>query len=157
MMSSPMITYYTGQSDAVADVFTRAVHDLAGEHYGAEQLAAWAPRPIDYAHWRRRCELKRPFLYVDGDTVCGFLELDPDGHIDCHYVHPDHHRRGIGGRLLRHVVHLADALPLPRLVVEASHLAKGLYLKHGFRVVRANRVVRRGVSFENWLMERSTG
>lgn len=150
-----MITYYAGQSDAVADVFTEAVHRLAGSHYTPEQIAAWAPRPVDYGAWRNRCELKRPFLFVRDGIVCGFLELDPDGHIDCHYVHPDHHRRGIGTALLRHAIDVAESMRLPRLYVEASHLAKGLYLQHGFRVVSPHEVGRRGVRIENWQMERA--
>ena len=152
-----MIQYYRGQSRAVADIFHRAIHQTASAAYTPEQIQAWAPLPINYDYWRARCELKRPFLWVDEDgTVGGFLELDSDGHIDCHYTHPDFNRRGIGSALLRHAIQIATELALPRLYVEASHLAKGLYLKHGFAVVRANEVTRNGATLQNWIMERRT-
>lgn len=150
-----MITTYAGQSDQIAEIFDRAVHEIASTMYPPEQIAAWAPRPIDYERWRTRCNEKQPFVYLDGERVCGFLELDPDGHIDCHYVHPEFHRRGIGGALLEHAIGIATESRWPRLYVEASHIAKGLYLKHQFRVVRPNRVERRGVTLENWIMERT--
>lgn len=150
-----MITYYNGQSAAVANIFYAAVHETAIEHYSPEQINAWAPLPIDYDYWRHKCELKRPFLYVDGDAICGFIEFDPDGHIDCHYIAPEFSRQGVGGKLLLHVLNMADSLQLPRVYVEASHLAKGLYLKHGFRVVRPNQAERGGVVIENWIMERT--
>lgn len=149
-----MIQDYNGQFAAVAEVFYEAVHRTAAEHYTAEQINAWAPLPIDYDRWRVRCEQKRPYLYCRGDVVCGFIELDTDGHIDCHYVHPDYNRMGIGSALLRHVLQIAADLELPKLFVEASHVAKGLYLKHGFDVIRANDVRVGNVSMQNWMMER---
>lgn len=149
-----MITYYAGQCREIADIFHGAVHRVASARYTAEQVEAWAPTPVDHAYWKLRCELKRPFVSLDAGRLTGFLEFDPDGHIDCHYVHPDRNRRGIGAALLRHVLDLADALALPRVYVEASHIARGLYLRHGFRVESANLVTRRGVTFENWKMER---
>ncbi len=149
-----MIHYYNGQSRAVADIFQSAVHQTASSCYTVQQVNAWAPSPIDYDHWRARCELKRPFLYVRDDTICGFIELDNDGHIDCHYVHPDFNRLGIGSALLKHVIQIAADMNFPKLYVEASHLAKGLYLKHGFTTVRTNEVIRDGVVLENWILER---
>lgn len=151
-----MIQYYNGQFRAVADIFHGAIHQTAAACYTPEQIHAWAPVPIDYDYWRARCELKRPFLCLHDDgTICGFIELDSDGHIDCHYTHPDFNRKGIGATLLRHVIQIAADLSLPRLYVEASQLAKGLYLRHGFDIVRPNQVTRNGVALENWIMERA--
>jgi len=149
-----MIQYYNGQSRAVAEIYHSAIHRTASAYYTQSQTDAWAPTPIDYERWRARCELKRPFLYVEADTICGFIELDSDGHIDCHYVHPDFNRRGIGSALLKHVLRIARDLQMPRLFVEASHLAKGLYLKHGFQLIRSSQVTVRGVVLENWVLER---
>jgi putative acetyltransferase len=149
-----MITYYCGEHKALADLFTRSVHELARQEYSTEQLYAWAPEPVDYLYWKYRCELKRPFLYKVGKSVAGFIELDPDGHIDCHYVHPDFTRQGIGSALLLHVIDIAQHLSLPRLYVEASHLIKPLYLKQGFICLRTNQVIRNGVQLENWIMEK---
>jgi putative acetyltransferase len=149
-----MIEEYSGQYIAVADLFHEAVHRTASSCYTPEQLEAWAPRPVDYERWRVRCESKRPFLHRDGDSVLGFIEFEADGHIDCHYVHPDHNQMGIGSALLRHVIRIAGELRLPGLFVEASHVAKGLYLKHGFDVVRPNEVTLGDVTLQNWIMEK---
>lgn len=149
-----MITYYTGQYQTIAVIYKRAIHELAKEHYSPEQLNAWSSPEINYEYWNWRCKLKRPFVYYDRETICGFIEFDPDGHIDCHYVLPEYSRQGIGGALLRHVLEIAAGMRLARVYVEASHLAKGLYLKHGFSVVRPNQVERNGVTLDNWIMER---
>jgi len=149
-----VIDYYSGQHRQIAEIFYDAIHNAASACYEPEQIAAWAPLPVNYERWKWRCELKRPFVYLVDDKVVGFIELDSDGHIDCHYVRSDYARRGIGGMLLEHVLQIGDELQLPRLYVEASHLAKGLYLKHGFEVVRPNVVERNGVQLDNWIMER---
>lgn len=150
-----MIEHYGGQFRAVAEIFSGAIHQVAKSAYTLEEIAAWAPMPIDYEHWRVRCEFKRPFLFVEDGHILGFIELDSDGHIDCHYVHPDYNRQGIGGALLEHAIAVATSFGVNRLHVEASHIAKGLYLKHGFQTVQANKVRRLGVTLANWIMERT--
>lgn len=149
-----MIRYYQGESRELAELFYAAVHQTAAEAYSDIQIAAWARLPIDYSYWSDRCALKRPFIYDLDGQVAGFIEFDPDGHIDCHYVLPRFNRRGIGGALLQHVIDLAGRLQIERVYVEASHLAKGLYLRHGFQVLHENDVQRNGVVLQNWSMER---
>jgi len=46
----------------------------------------------------------------------GFLELDPDGHIDCAYVNPDFKRRGIMTRLVKHAIEACLARGLNQLI-----------------------------------------
>ena len=152
-----MIRFYQGESRELAELFVAAVHQTAAACYEPEQLNAWAPLPIDYPYWDARCALKRPFIYEVDEAIAGFIEFDPDGHIDCHYVHPHFNRRGIGGALLRHVLNLGARLQMPRIYVEASHVARGLYEKHEFEVVCQNEVERRGVILHNWTMQRYLG
>lgn len=149
-----MIQYYNGEYKEIAEIFRDAVHQIAKIYYTEEQVNAWCPLIINYEWWKWRCELKRPFLYWDSDIIAGFIEFDDGGHIDCHYVRSEYNRKGIGGILLRHVLNIADNLNQEKTFVEASHVAKGLYLKHGFIVVRDNEVMRRGVILNNWIMER---
>ncbi|TWT62531.1 GNAT family N-acetyltransferase [Rubinisphaera italica] len=148
-----MIQHYAGQSNEIAELFYRSIHEIACSAYSEDQLNAWAPYPIDYDRWKYRCELKRPFLYVIEEQIAGFIELDPDGHIDCHYVHPNFTRRGVATALLNHVMEIALQLEFDRLFVEASHVIRPLYEKQGFTVVKANQVERHGIVLENWIME----
>lgn len=149
-----MIRYYQGDSESIAQLFTAAIHRSGRHHYTPEQLHAWAPLKIDLAYWHHRCELKRPFIYVHNSHTLGFIELDPDGHIDCHYVHPDHQRRGIGQALLRYAENVAHSMRIPRLFVEASKMARGLYERNGFSLLRSNSAVVRDVHLENYIMEK---
>jgi ribosomal protein S18 acetylase RimI-like enzyme len=146
-----------GDHRAIAEIFTRAVHEIASEVYTREQCLAWSAPEPNYEHWQRRCELKRPFVAVTGREISGFLELDPDGHIDCAYIHPKYQRQGIMTALVRHAINTCLAFNIRRLYVDASICARPMFEKVGFRVIRENIVHIRGVELLNYKMEQLAG
>lgn len=149
-----MIRHYDNQFQSVADIFAKAIHSIPTDIYTKEQQNAWCSLPVDYEYWKWRCELKRPFLYTDGDVVVGFLELDSDGHIDCVYTHPNYQRKGVAQALLSNAIEICDELNIERMYVEASHLIRPLFEKNGFTLTSPNVVIRNGVALPNWFMER---
>ena len=151
-----MIKHYNGEYKAIATIFRNAIYKTAISYYSQEQILAWCPREINYNYWQWRCELKRPFVYWRNDNVVGFIEFDCNGHIDCHYVNPEYNRQGIGGELLRHVIQISVELNMDKIFVEASHIAKGLYLKNGFTEICLHKVIRHGVIIDNWILERKS-
>jgi ribosomal protein S18 acetylase RimI-like enzyme len=142
-----------GDHLAIAEIFPRAVHEIASEVYSQEQCLAWSDKEPNYEHWKRRCELKRPFVFVVDGKIGGFLELDPDGHIDCAYIHPEHKRRGIMTALVRHTMDTCFAFRLKRVYVEASICAKLMFEKCGFRVITENWVNIKGTELLSFKME----
>ena len=145
--------FQRGDHTAIAEIFTNAVHQIASEVYTLEQCLAWSSLQIDYDHWKRRCELKRPFVAVTDSEISGFLELDPDGHVDCAYVNPKFKRRGIMTGLVRHAVDTCFAFKINRVCVDASICAKPLFEKVGFTVIREHIVTINGVDLLNFKME----
>lgn len=146
--------YQHGDHEAIAEIFTSAVHEIASKDYTREQCLAWSDPEPNYEHWKKRCELKRPFVIAIGEEVAGFLELDPDGHIDCAYIHPGFQRRGLMMRLVEHAVATCFALNINRVYVEASLCAKPMFEKCGFRTIEEQLVDVKGVLLKNYRMER---
>ncbi|WP_309399078.1 GNAT family N-acetyltransferase [Cerasicoccus maritimus] len=138
---------------AIAEIFPRAVHEIACAVYTPEQCHAWTVNKPNPEHWRRRCERKQPFVYERDSEVVGFLELDPDGHIDCAYVHPKAARQGVATALIQHAITVAFERGLDRLHVEASICSKPVFAKQGFDVLYKNHVNIRGVDLINYKME----
>lgn len=145
--------YEDGDHEAIAEIYSRAVHEIASKDYSDEQCQAWAPRIPAVDHWKSCCERKRPIVAVLDSHVAGFLELDDDGHIDCAYVNPDYQRRRIMTQLVAHAVRICFEQELPRVYVEASICARPLFEKLGFRVVQDNPVEINGVGLQNFLMD----
>lgn len=145
--------YQRGDHSAIAEIFTKAIHEIACEMYSPEQCLAWSDREPNPGHWKKRCELKRPFVAVVGFEIAGFLELDPDGHIDCAYVHPDYKRRGIMTALVNHAVVTSFNMGRERVYVEASLCLRPLLEKIGFAVVCENMAMIRGRELQNYRME----
>ena len=146
--------YQHGDHTAIAEIFTAAVHEIASEHYTPEQCLAWSDREPNPEHWKKRCERKRPFVAIMDSEIAGFLELDPDGHIDCAYIHPKFQRRGIMTWLVEHAVHTCFSSNIQRVYVDASICAKPMFEKIGFKTLRENIVTVKGVALLNYQMER---
>ena len=146
--------YQPGDHEAIAEIFTRAIHEIASEAYTPAQCLAWAARKPNAEFWATRCATKQPFVYIVNGRVAGFLELDPDGHIDCMYVHPEHARRGIASSLIDTAVEACKAMAVSKLYVEASHCARPVFAKKGFVVVADFEVEANGEKLPNFKMER---
>lgn len=145
--------YQPGDHGMIAEIFTRAIHEIACRDYGPEQCEAWSGKIPNPEHWKLRCDSKQPFVFIRDGRIAGFLELDPDGHIDCTYVHPDHQRRGIASALIRHAIEVSLARGVTRLHVEASIGARPVFENLGFIVIEEQTVTIRGVDLVNYRME----
>ena len=145
--------YRNGDHLAISTIFPEAIYEIASEVYSEEQINAWTKRKPDPAHWQKRCLKKQPFVYELGGRVVGFLELDPDGHIDCMYVHPSAKRRGIASELIQKAIEVTKEKGLRKVFVEASICAKPVFEKKGFEVVNEQTVEIRGVGLKNFKME----
>jgi len=149
--------YRENDAREIAELFRDTVHSVNSRDYTREQLAVWAPQEIDYEHWKRRLDEKRPVVAEISEKIVGFAELDPDGHIDCFYVHKDYQRRKIGQRMLDGITRNAKGIGIRRLYSEVSITAVPFFEKNGFRMVKENTVLRNGIPLRNYVMEKHLG
>jgi putative acetyltransferase len=150
-------SYRAADCHAIADLFHAAVHAIDDSAYSAAEQEAWAPTPPDYAAWQLRLAQRQPWVALQDARVVGFIELEPDGHIDCLYVHPALQRQGIAGRLLQHLMQEAKKRGIAQLHVEASAVARPFFEARGFALQARNSVVRRGQTLINYRMVRMPG
>ena len=80
--------------------------------------------------------------------------LEGDGHLDMLFVRANAVGRGVGRRLYEAVEREARGQDLERISTEASITARPFFERRGFRVVREQTVSRRGVSLNNFVMEK---
>ena len=146
--------YVPADLDSLIGVFREAVRRIAIRDYTQGQVMAWAPDAVDRASWGARRASRPTWVAVIDGAVAGFTDLEPDGHIDMMYVHPDHQGRGVVAALLRQVETEAARLGLGRLHTDASITARPFFERKGFRVVAPQTVSLRGQDFINYRMEK---
>lgn len=144
--------------DALIELFRAAVRRVASRDYTPAQLMAWAPDRIDREPWVARYERRPAWVAeIDGGVPVGFSDLEPDGHLDMMYVHPDHQGRGIATALLAQVEQAAHERGIDNLYTHASLTARPFFERRGFTLIRQQMVTVRGQSFINFRMEKTLG
>jgi len=146
--------YQNGDCEALADIFTRAVRQIARRDYSPAQIAAWAPEERDLNEFAARRSGKPTFVAEYKGKVAGFTDLDGEGHIDMFYVSPDFQRRGVGSAMLRFVTARAQSERCKRLYGEVSITARPVFERHGFKVLAYQTVETNGQALGNYRMEK---
>ena len=158
MTDAILIRSYRPQEAArLLEIFRGAVRSAGARDYDAAQVAAWASAEIDAAAWAARRVAKPTYVAERSGEVAGFIDLEPDGHIDMLYVDAAHQRRGVASALIGHVEGLARIAGLARLYTEASLTARPVFARRGFMVLASQTVRTRGQSFVNLRMEKRLG
>jgi putative acetyltransferase len=134
-------------------IYADAVDALGPAAYTAVQVDVWkgfAARPdfeafiLDHHTY---------IALLDGEPV-GFCGIDDAGHIASVYVRPERCGRGIGTALLRRVLRRHPAPCSGRYYAEASVFSLHLFERCGFSRSGPEQVVRDGVVFERFPVER---
>ncbi len=139
---------------AVANVFTDAVHGLAGTHYGPSQRAAWAPKPPDLNVWAARLQGLTTLLAESERGLAGFLSFEANGHIDLLFTAPRYARHGVASALYAHAEATLRQAGVAELFTEASLVSRPFFEKHGYRVEEEQVVVRNGVKLNRFAMRK---
>jgi len=147
--------YTSDMARQVTDVFYESVHGIDYSIYSDAQKNAWAQLPRQYDSWVMRLMFKQPYVAMVNEQMVGFIELDPDGHIDCMYALPEFQRQGVGSALYAHLLEQAEMKKMKRLYVEASFVARPFFEAKGFHLVEENQIDREGEVITNFTMELS--
>jgi putative acetyltransferase len=139
---------------AVVELLRASVRRIARRDYSEEQVLAWAPDEVDWEARARRHSSRPTWVAEIGGAVAGFADLEPDGHVDFMYVHPEHQRVGVASALWRTIEAAARDLRVPRLFAEVSITARPFFEAQGFRLVAEQTVQRRGEALTNYRMEK---
>lgn len=150
---APSIRRFTpGMESDLRAVFYSAVREGCMHDYSPEQLAAWAPDDYDQQSWDERLHELRPFVAMLGSRIVGYADLQESGYIDQFYVHGQHQHQGIGQALMKSILHAGRGKR--RLYLYVSRTARPFFERKGFIVVESREVERRGVTLQNYFMER---
>ena len=148
--------YQDGDAKFLSRIYYNTIHTVDARDYTKEQIDAWAPWSSvqDYSGWQEKLEKIKPFVALINDKIVGFAEFEPNGHIDCFYVHHEFQGSGVGSALIHEIEKEAVDKSISRVYAEVSITAKPFFEAKGFHVVKQQAATIRGVELINFVMEK---
>lgn len=148
--------YSSADAAEMSELYYESARELGARRYSHEQVAAWAPAPVDPSTVHARASDGRTTLVAvdDRGRLVGYGDLESDGHIDHLYCRPEAAGTGVAATLLEELITRARDSGIERLYVEASELARGLFERRGFTVLHRRDFDVRGVAIHNYAMEK---
>ncbi|KRN75254.1 hypothetical protein IV73_GL000414 [Weissella kandleri] len=142
---------------SIVDIFFNSIHAV-DSYYSIEQLNAWGnldKKAELITKWEYSLQNTYTLVAILDDGVVGFSNIDNDGYIDLMYVSPDYQNKRIATTLLKYLEDYAHRMGLKELTVNASAVAKNMFIKQGFRIVAKQSVVKNNVEMYNYKMYKS--
>ena len=143
--------YESSDCEEMTKLFYDTVHTVNAADYRQEQLDVWATGQVDLDAWDASFREHYTVVAEFGDRIIGFGDIDSTGYLDRLYVHKDHQREGVG-RAICDV--LENAFDVDLITTHASITAKSFFESCGYRVVKAQQVLRGGIALTNFVMEK---
>ena len=141
-------------TEALAQIFTRAVRQTAARDYTQAQLDVWAPDRPDIESFAARHRTMPAFVAEEDGVLAGFTDLNATGYIDMLYVDPAFARRGVARVLIATLEARARKQKMPRLHARASVTARPVFERLGFTVIAPFLMEFRGQNFQTYLVEK---
>lgn len=143
--------YRSADCGVLARLYYDTVHRVNLGDYTQAQVDAWATGEVDLKGWDRSLSAHTTLVAEAGGEIVGFGDMDAGGYLDRLFVRWDVQRKGVASALCDG---LEGAVAAPFYSTHASITARPFFQGRGYRVVREQRVERRGVALTNFLMEK---
>ena len=148
--------YRPGEETELWRLCRDAIRFVNARDYTPAQIQRWAPDEAT-PDWPERLARSNPFVADQDGQLVGFVELEPDGHIDYFYCHYQWQRRGIGRALYRTVENEAVRAGIRRLFTEVSVTARPFFESMGFEVTAETNHMICGAPARQFRMQKRLG
>lgn len=137
-------------------IFYRSVREGARRAYSGEQVEAWAQSVPPGSFYEKKAVDGRMILVTvdDSDKPVAYGDLEPTGHIDHLFCHPDAIGTGAASKLYDRLEIQGRDWGLARLFVEASEVARPFFERKGFADRGRKDFIMRGVLMHHYDMEK---
>ena len=106
---------------------------------------------MDLKAWDASFRAHKRIIAVKNGEIVGFGDMDETGYLDRLYVHKDYQGQGVASAICDELERFAAGKTITK---HASITAKPFFQHRGYRVVRKQEVIRRGVALTNFVMEK---
>ena len=141
--------YISSDCEQLAELFFQTVHTVNAKDYIKEQLNVWAIGNVDLSIWNNSFLEHYTLVALENNAIVGFGDIDNTGYLDRLFVHKDYQSQGIATALCDRLEAGFD-----RVTTHASITAKQFFMNRGYRLIKEQQVVRKGISLANYVMEK---
>ena len=150
--------FRTRDSDALGQLYFRAVHEGAAGAYDAAERKAWAPDVPSGAEWSLRLGRSVTFVAERRGVAVGFMTFVPEtGYIDLAFVAPEVMGQGVAHELYGAVEQAARAAGHSEMTTAASLVARPFFERQGWEVREREDVSRGGAVLTRFQMAKRLG
>ena len=145
--------YMTSDCEQLVKLFFQTVHSINAKDYTKEQLDVWATGNVDLNEWDKSFKEHRTIIATDNGEIVGFGDIDSSSYLDRLFVHKNHQHEGVATAICDE---LENSVTGKKTITHSSITARSFFEKRGYRTIREQIVVRKGISLTNFIMEKST-
>lgn len=138
----------------ITSLFRNTIIHINKKHYSEKQISAWASGADDIEKWEERITKLYFIVAKIENTIVGFAYLKNGNYLDGLFVHKDYQRQGIGSKLLRIIESQVMMNDFEVLKSDVSKTALPFFDNKYFEVLKKQNKISKGVSFENYLVEK---
>lgn len=147
-------SFEDGDAELLAALGRAAIESIGPEAYSEEQVEAWLSNFAGPEVYQAQADAGTQIFIAtdDDDAPVAYAMLEPTGHLDHLYCHPDHTNEGLASSLLETAALYAKYHGITHLFTEASHIAKPAFESAGYTAMKKRTFEIDGVEITNWAM-----
>ena len=139
---------------AIADVYGDAILKIACDFYSSDQIKIWSSFSKDIDIFRKKIQQGLTLVALEEEQIIAFGQLHPKDRIAFLYTVKKYARQGYASLIYQQLEEAAIAKGVKYLTTEASRVSKFFFLKQGFEIVEPEIVLRQGMEFERFKMQK---
>ena len=138
--------------DEILNLFTETISEVNNQDYSPSQIEAWSSGARDIDRWLQKNDEQYFLVTEEEGGITGFASITNEGYLDTMFVHKNHQRKGIAKALIAALIDYASKKQVQEITTEGSITARPFFEKYGFRVVKKQKVNRKGIEIVNFRM-----
>ena len=135
---------------SIRSLFKTTIQTVNVKDYSKYEINAWSQGAENIENWIHRINTHHFLLAETNKSLAGMASITDEGYLDVIYVNHNYQSQGIASTLLLKMENHTKSLGHNTITSDVSITAKPFFLYKGFKVVKPQLVLCRGVVLRNY-------
>lgn len=137
--------------EEILNLFENSIKNSCSKDYNQQQIIAWVSSIENKDKWIEKIKTHYFIIVKAQNKIVGFGSLQ-DNYIDLLYVHKDFLRKGIASFIYQNLKKESENRGFTVLLTHASKTAISFFESKKFKIIKENKVIRKGIEITNFEM-----